>query len=249
MKGIMKLHPNLRILSGVFQGRTEHLRYLLAERLAWLVYPRYKFSDFGRLFLEDKELLLFYRRFYKTLNFHSLDRKHNLNQLFKLVRSVPGDTAECGVFTGASSYLICRNIQDLYKQHHLFDSFEGISTPGQEDGHYWCKNDLAASEGTVRENLKEFDCVVFHKGWIPSRFPDVLDKRFCFVHIDVDLYQPTWDSLCFFYDRMSSGGLILCDDYGFKTCPGATQAMNIFFDSKPEDVVSLSSGQGFILKK
>lgn len=72
---------------------------------------------------------------------------------------------------------------------------------------------------------------------------------FCFVHIDVDLYQPTYDSLAFFYERTSSGGIILCDDYGFITCPGAKAAMDSFFLNKLERIVCLPTGQGFVVKK
>ena len=108
--------------------------------------------------------------------------------------------------------------------------------------------------GSVRDVLfgiepKDFDFVVFHSGWIPEKFHEVSDVRFCFVHLDVDLFQPTLDSLSFFYDKMSPGGIILCDDYGFITCPGARKAMNSFFADKPEEIVSLPTGQGFVVKR
>jgi O-methyltransferase len=72
-------------------------------------------------------------------------------------------------------------------------------------------------------------------------------ERFSFVHLDVDLYQPTMDSLEFFYGKMSPGNIILCDDYGFVTCPGAKKAMDSFFADKPEEIVSLPTGQGFVV--
>ena len=73
--------------------------------------------------------------------------------------------------------------------------------------------------------------------------------KFCFVHLDVDLYQPTLDSLTFFYEKMIQGGIILCDDYGFTTCPGAKKAMDSFFSDTHEEVVSLPTGQGFVVRK
>ena len=97
-------------------------------------------------------------------------------------------------------------------------------------------------------NLTAFDdLIVFHQGWIPDQFSDVADARFCFVHIDVDLFQPTRDSLDFFYPRMVRGGLIVCDDYGFETCPGARRAMDEFFADRPEPIVHLPTGQGFVI--
>ena len=48
---------------------------------------------------------------------------------------------------------------------------------------------------------------------------------------------------------MNPGGIILCDDYGFLTCPGAKTAMDAFFADKPEEIVNLPTGQGLVIKK
>lgn len=229
-------------------GNAEYSRFTLAEKLSGIIYPKYKFSEFGRVFLEDKDFLRYYESFEGTNNYHSLDRKYTLDQLMKLVASVEGDTAECGAFRGASSYLICRRIVGMGKKHHVFDSFEGLSDPRAEDGAYWKGGDLSSGEGVIRDSLKDFNNVVYHKGWIPHKFYEVEDSKFSFVHLDVDLYQPTIDSLEFFYERVSPGGIILCDDYGFITCPGAKKAMDSFFADKPEEIVSLPTGQGFVVK-
>jgi hypothetical protein len=47
---------------------------------------------------------------------------------------------------------------------------------------------------------------------------------------------------------MNKGGLILCDDYGFTSCPGATKAINEFLQDKKEKMISLSGGGGFFIK-
>ena len=72
--------------------------------------------------------------------------------------------------------------------------------------------------------------------------------KFSFVHIDVDLYEPTHDSLSFFYERLVPGGIIVCDDYGSEACPGAYKACNDFIADKPEEIVHLTGGQGVIVK-
>ena len=77
---------------------------------------------------------------------------------------------------------------------------------------------------------------------------DISERRFSFVHVDVDLFQPTLDSIRFFYERTNTGGIILCDDYGFATCPGATRAVDEFLADKPEKMISLSGGSGFLIK-
>lgn len=249
MKFAAKAIAGIRYFVNFLRKRDERSMYILAEALSRQIYPKYKFSEFGRLIEYDEGFIRYYEQFCGTDNYHSLDRKYTLDQLMKLVTTVAGDTVECGAYKGAASYLICRRIVGLDKTHHVFDSFEGLSMPGPEDGTHWTEGGMAVNEAILMENLRGFDFVVCHKGWIPERFDDVKDKRFCFVHLDVDLYQPTRDALIFFYPRTNPGGIILCDDYGFVTCPGAKTAMDSFFSDKPEEVVLLSTGQGVVIKK
>ena len=155
------------------------------------------------------------------------DRKFVVWNLAKLASSLPGDTAECGVLHGHSSHLICTACSGNDKIHHVFDSFEGLSDSTENDvpeydaSFTWKKGDLSIPLKTVQHNLCQFESVKFYKGWIPTQFAEVADRQFCFVHVDVDLYEPTRDSLEFFYDRLVTGGVMLCDDYGYTTCPGA----------------------------
>jgi O-methyltransferase len=182
------------------------------------------------------------------------DRKYTLMQFLLLISNVPGHTAECGVFKGESSHIILHMTQGQKRQHYCFDSFEGLSEPSKKDlniskyGFKWGKSDLKVNEDVVRENLKQFDSCNVLKGWIPSRFQEVDKHFFSFVHIDVDLEHPTRDSLKFFYPRINPGGIIIIDDYGFESCPGARFATDGFMKDKPEKVLHLTTGQGVIIK-
>ena len=128
----MRLITGIKLLLKILRRteNAEYSRFVFAEKISEMIYPKYKFSDFGRLFLEDNAFMNYYESYHGTRNYHSLDRKYTLEQLMKLLNSTDeGDTAECGVFQGASSYLICRQIRNSQKQHHVFDSFEGLSAP------------------------------------------------------------------------------------------------------------------------
>ena len=228
---------------------SEEEQYRLAEALSGTIYPKYKFSEFARLFLEDEGFLNYYKRFMDADNWHSFDRKYTLDQLLKLTFHLPGDLVECGTYKGASAYLMCRAHRKSEKIIHLFDSFEGLSSPDPCDGSYWKAGALSTPENVLLETLAEFRNYRVHKGWIPERFIDVSEKCFCFLHIDVDLYHPTLVSLDFFYERMTVGGMILLDDYGFKTCPGTKLAADQFFNDRPENIIMLSTGQAFIIKQ
>jgi len=245
----MRLIKVFKTLVNALKSGPEYTRFVICEIFSNLVYKRYKFSEFGRIWLTDEIFVSYYETMVGTDNYHSLDRKYTLDQLMQLAVLIKGDTAECGAYKGASSFLICRRIAETGKTHHVFDSFEGLSSPNKEDGSYWTKGDLCCNEQEIVKTLKTFKFVVYHKGWIPDRFHEVKKKSFCFVHLDVDLYQPTLDSLSFFYKRMLPGGIILCDDYGFVSCPGAKSAMDQFFAEKPEPVISLTTGQGLVIKR
>lgn len=226
------------------------LRFDFLRAIGRLILPEYRFKWFHMGWWENKQFNDFLRRF-DELKMPNTERRWMLYQLTRLVKNVPGDTAECGAYRGAGSYLICNaNAENQLHQrtHYVFDSFEGMSAPSSADGEHWAKGDLSCNVDTVAKNLSVFERVNFCKGWIPERFPEVKDRRFCYVHIDVDLYQPTLDSIEFFYPRMNEGGIIVCDDYGFTSCPGATKAIDEYLKDKDEEMISLCCGGGFIIK-
>ena len=238
-----------RLRGGLAGTLDEFARYQAAEALAAAVYPKYKFSEFGRIFLEDEDFLAFYKRFMDIDNWHSLDRKYTLREMLKLVAHLDGDIVECGAYKGFSAHMMCRALQGSEAQVHLFDSFEGLSEPDVLDGDYWQEGSLKVSEAQLHETLAGFDNYRVYRGWIPERFNEVAERTFRFVHIDVDLYRPTLDSLSFFYPRLQATGIILLDDYGFASCPGAKKAADELFAGKPEQIAMLPTGQAFIIKQ
>lgn len=222
------------------------MRYRLAERLAAWIHPQAVLSGRDRIWMRDSEVLAIYDQFKPAHARREWDRMYLLDQLATLIEGVDGDTVECGSYQGMSSYVICHRTQPG-RRHHVFDSFEGLSAPGVADGPHWAPGDLSAQEQVVIDNLSGFD-VVTYKGWIPSRFAEVSERKFALAHIDVDLYEPTRDALEFLYPRVSPGGVIVCDDYGFGTCPGAKRAFDEYMSDKPERVLSIPTGQGLILR-
>lgn len=226
-------------------------RYSLAERLFAALVPGEHVGEHSRSMFRDAEFRQDYERFDRT-NYRSFDRKFALRGFAERAATLPGDFVECGVYKGASAYLLSKVIRSRapWKRLHLFDSFAGLSSPGPHDGSYWRKGALAASLSEVQRNLAEFcDFIALYPGWIPERFCDVADRRFALVHIDVDLFDPTRSCLEFFGPRLVPGGVIVCDDYGFETCPGARRAVDEFAAAAATPVVHLPTGQGVLFAR
>jgi hypothetical protein len=185
-------------------------------------------------------------------------RHYTLQQLMSNVNLESGDVCELGCFRGLSAYQIAHHISKSGKKvdFHVFDSFEGLSELHSVDMPKDRSQDVeslrkqfSASLETVKDNLKDFDFINYYKGWIPDRFHEVRDRLFCFVHVDVDLYQPTYHAVQFFYPRLVKDGIMVFDDYGCTQFPGAKKAVDESLEKNNDFFMPLPSGQAFLIKR
>jgi O-methyltransferase len=154
-----------------------------------------------------------------------------------------GNFAECGVYAGMSMFFVA----DLCKNKFIgIDSFEGVSEPGEYDSDYFKSKKLSISISFAEKILKNFDNVDLYKGWIPEVFNKLNDEQYSYVNIDVDLYDPTKNSIEYFWPRLIKGGVLICDDYGSDKTPGARKAMNDFFGV--DNILELPTGQALVYK-
>ncbi len=187
----------------------------------------------------------------------SADRCHVLYSLAIQAAGLTGQWYECGVYRGGTAMLLAHVLRthqweawDADTRLHLFDTFEGMpETDPREDRH--SKGDFAdSSADLVRRRLDAINpgLVDIHKGLIPETFAGLEAHRIAFAHIDVDIYRSVVDCCAFVYPRMTPGGFMVFDDYGFPTCPGARKAVDAFFADKPENPLVLPTGQAVVFK-
>jgi O-methyltransferase len=171
-----------------------------------------------------------------------------LSALVESVRKIPGDMAEIGTFLGASAALIASSAPD--RAVHVFDTFEGLPQPGASEeslGEWSHAGALNAGYDGVKRYLSKWRNISLYKGEFPRCAPSFLNNsRFSFVHLDVDLYRGTRESLEWFYPRMSRGGILLTHDYSF--CDGVRRAFDEFFADKPEPMIELPTNQCMMVK-
>lgn len=182
------------------------------------------------------------------------ERLYMIYEFCRCCTGLEGEFAECGAYKGGSAFLIATAMSDRHSRArplHLFDTFSGFP---EMEGSYPAGHKAGDFGDTsldgVRGFLGEFPFIEYHPGMIPHTLEDVNHRKFAFVHVDVDLYEPARDCCRFFYDRLSKKGIMIFDDYGIEGFEDSMKrAVDEFFKDKPERPISLRSGQCVVLKE
>lgn len=185
--------------------------------------------------------------FYLTCDTNRIAKFVAHYELFRKSLSVPGAIVECGIFKGAS-FLYLSAFRKLYnletdKRMIGFDVFGQF--PDTEFVEDKSKRDAfieeAGSEGISKEQLEDLlskkKCdrnVDLIKGdvcrTVPHFVADHPNLQISFLNLDTDIYEPAVTILEHLYPRLSSGGVLLLDDYG--VFPGETKAVDDYFKQK-----------------
>ena len=156
-------------------------------------------------------------------------REEFLKSFAKMVydKGIKGSTAEAGVWKGD----FAKRINEFFPDRNLyfFDTFEGFAErdAGSES------SDIGSvmgkfsdtSESIVMEKMKHPDNCIIRRGIFPDTAEGINDS-FCFVNLDMDLYQPTLSGLDFFSSRLENGGVIVIHDYFNDFFSGAKRAVD-----------------------
>lgn len=175
---------------------------------------------------------------------------------------IPGAFVESGVWKGGSSMaaaltLIKNGVSD--REIYLFDTFEGMPPPGEEDAligsdnasirAWWqAENDrlsrdgddpwLRASVDLVRANMRktgyDLDHVHLVPGMVEDTVPESAPDQIAFLRLDTDYYSSTKVELETMFPRLSPGSIMIVDDYGFTE--GTRKAVDEYFASYPDPV-------------
>lgn len=194
-----------------------------------------------------------YRRLAASCSLVTADRCWVLYCTALQCLGLPGEVWECGVYKGGTARMLAQLLADSPASRgacrlRLFDTFSGMpqTDPGR-DAHQ--PGDFAdTSLAAVRARVGYSDFVVLHPGVIPQSFAGLEDCSVCFAHVDVDIYQAVLDCCHFVFPRLVVGGIMVFDDYGFASCPGARQAVDEFFARTPFVPLVLPTGQALAFK-
>ena len=165
-------------------------------------------------------------------------------QLYEMSLNLPGDFVEVGVFKGASFFRF-RKLARLFHPDYS-RQFIGFDTFGEfPDADFKPDSDKrgtlkdhggheSASEKDLMDLLEAqglSENVSFVKGDVRTTLKEHYDasnaRKIAIVNIELDLYEPIKEALAVLYPRVSSGGVIILDDYAYGF-PGATKAVDEF---------------------
>jgi O-methyltransferase len=200
--------------------------------------------------LDDEEFLSFYGQLRtERTALLSLREVYNLWRYGRMSLAVPGDFAEVGVFRGGGARVL-KAVKDG-RTLHLFDTFRGMpqTDPARDTMHK--AGDFADASLEAVKRYLGTEGIRYYAGFFPdtTRGHEEALSRFAFVHLDVDIYQSTLDSLRFFYPRLSPGGMIVTHDYSAQSCPGVAAAYDEFFADKAERVIPVWDSQAVVVKQ
>jgi O-methyltransferase len=172
---------------------------------------------------------------YDAVKHNTLVDRYRCYELWQLVSEAAkldgGDLIEVGVWRGGTGALIAKKSQlaGMRSTVYLCDTFRGVVKAGPLDATYTGgEHDDTTKEAVLGlcRNL-DVDCVRILEGIFPEDTGESLaDHRFCFCHVDVDVYQSAKDIVEWIWPRLVPGGIIVYDDYGFYTCAGITRFVN-----------------------
>jgi hypothetical protein len=136
------------------------------------------------------------------------------------LKNPTGLIGEVGVFNGGFTGILSDNFLDT--KIYAYDTFEGMpeSCWVKDEHHYVGEFKPELDVVRILNNRKN---VVVRKGIFPDSIQD--ETGFWMVHLDVDFYLSTLNSLKVLKDRMAKGGAIFLDDWDWPNCPGVRKAV------------------------
>jgi len=163
---------------------------------------------------------------------------------YVLQHHIPGAFVECGVWRGGSSMAAALRLMQLGERSralYLFDTYAGMTEPDSNDRSrisgfsaaqilkFAPANSKIVARATlddVRQNMYSTgypqDFIHLIEGPVERTVPDAAPEQIAVLRLDTDWYKSTKHELIHLFPRISTGGVLIIDDYG--DWSGAQQA-------------------------
>jgi len=183
-----------------------------------------------------------FRPIYEAARPFTMGTTERLYALFKAVEhvealGVKGAIVECGVWRGGSAMccaLALRALGSTQRDLYLYDTFTGMAEPGPRDTDFrgrsaldiwrrathgevtdWCLATEAEARTNVLSTGYPADRITLVPGRVEDTIPAVAPKEIAVLRLDTDWYDSTHHELVHLFPRLSVGGVLIVDDYGY----------------------------------
>jgi O-methyltransferase len=176
-------------------------------------------------------------------------RRRAMIDACRAVENIPGDIVECGVFRGANIIIARKVLPD--RVCWLYDTFAGMTEPEPVDTKRsgapaagrktanWCLSPLEEVRGYLEgAGVLDDTKLKFVVGDVLKTLRVTLPERIALLRLDTDWYASTKLELEVLYPLLSSGGVLLIDDYGHWL--GARAAVDEYFGNREWDFIDYS---------
>lgn len=160
---------------------------------------------------------------------------------------VRGDVVDIGCYDGKTTKVFCNYNNGLFKGEvirkglYLFDLFENPPPEAKKSNH----GPHLADE--VKGLLGRYTPIVV-AGDVKETIPTQLPDEICFAHIDLNDAEIEAHVMPEIYYRMSTGAIMIFDDYGFKRYRKSAEIHQKFLEDRAEKILELPTGQGLLVK-
>jgi hypothetical protein len=207
----------------------------------------YSFAD---LTFGEKEILATVRPFTMTNEARIINLMKAVTYLSK--NSIPGAFVECGVWRGGSMMtvaLILKALGDTSRELWLYDTFEGMTEPTNDDLRFdgelakkemditiakegaWCRAGLEDVKANIYSTGYPKEKIHFVKGMVENTIPVSIPTDIALLRLDTDWYESTRHELQHLFPLVHPDGVLVVDDYGHWS--GSQRAVDEYFARSP----------------
>jgi O-methyltransferase len=166
---------------------------------------------------------------YERVKDHTLVDIYRCYELWSLAKNsseIPGAILEVGVWRGGTGAILAA--ASPKKTVFLADTFCGVVKAGGKDTRYQGGEHADTSKPMVAALLRSLALsnAVLLEGIFPEDTEREIAGPIALLHSDVDVYASTKDIVEWVLPRLSRGGVMVFDDYGFSGCEGVTRFVN-----------------------
>ena len=175
-------------------------------------------------------------------------RLYILSYFAKSCLGLQGDYLELGCYVGGTAERLMESINfgSSGKHYWLYDLFEW--SPGDAQTHMPAHDNPRMYENVV-ERFKHKSWVSVIRGSVPDSFSKGFPDQIAFAHIDMNSPEPESAALIKVLPRLSAGGVIVLDDYGWWGYSAQKKVLDPIAAEYGLSILELPTGQGLILKR